>query len=141
MEYTFIRTGFEWLDAAYVFVRSGAARLDPYELRTVVPYTYTLSERSTELHGRRKGGAGATLAARTWKTFYIGRPWRCTRRAPLIANSPDERTLKAEHMLDEDAPLWPRYLTSFLYFAPINDSEKSTGGEYFSKRLLKNIKY
>ncbi|GBP73610.1 General transcription factor IIE subunit 1 [Eumeta japonica] len=29
----------------------GAARLDPCELRTVVPYTYTLSERSAELHG------------------------------------------------------------------------------------------
>ncbi|GBP93144.1 hypothetical protein EVAR_69406_1 [Eumeta japonica] len=28
----------------------GAARLDPCELRTVVPYTYTLSERSAELH-------------------------------------------------------------------------------------------
>ncbi|GBP14370.1 hypothetical protein EVAR_92362_1 [Eumeta japonica] len=34
----------------------GAARLDPCELRTVVPYTYTLSERSAELHGRRSGG-------------------------------------------------------------------------------------
>ncbi|GBP78192.1 hypothetical protein EVAR_50136_1 [Eumeta japonica] len=32
------------------------ARLDPCELRTVVPYTYTLSERSAELHGRRSGG-------------------------------------------------------------------------------------
>ncbi|GBP47565.1 hypothetical protein EVAR_40121_1 [Eumeta japonica] len=32
-----------------------AARLDPCELRTVVPYTYTLSERSAELHGRRSG--------------------------------------------------------------------------------------
>ncbi|GBP93697.1 PiggyBac transposable element-derived protein 4 [Eumeta japonica] len=31
----------------------GAARLDPCELRTVVPYTYTLSERSAELHGVR----------------------------------------------------------------------------------------
>ncbi|GBP24982.1 Pre-piRNA 3'-exonuclease trimmer [Eumeta japonica] len=30
----------------------GAARLDPCELRTVVPYTYTLSERSAELHER-----------------------------------------------------------------------------------------
>ncbi|GBP66904.1 hypothetical protein EVAR_60961_1 [Eumeta japonica] len=29
----------------------GAARLDPCELRTVVPNTYTLSERSAELHG------------------------------------------------------------------------------------------
>ncbi|GBP58859.1 hypothetical protein EVAR_50516_1 [Eumeta japonica] len=28
----------------------GAARLDSCELRTVVPYTYTLSERSAELH-------------------------------------------------------------------------------------------
>ncbi|GBP73714.1 hypothetical protein EVAR_103176_1 [Eumeta japonica] len=28
----------------------GAARLDPWELHTVVPYTYTLSERSAELH-------------------------------------------------------------------------------------------
>ncbi|GBP28324.1 hypothetical protein EVAR_11786_1 [Eumeta japonica] len=28
----------------------GAARLDPCELRIVVPYTYTLSERSAELH-------------------------------------------------------------------------------------------
>ncbi|GBP34667.1 hypothetical protein EVAR_31536_1 [Eumeta japonica] len=28
----------------------GAARLDPCELRTVVPYTYTLCERSAELH-------------------------------------------------------------------------------------------
>ncbi|GBP28500.1 hypothetical protein EVAR_22963_1 [Eumeta japonica] len=34
----------------------GAARLDPCELRTVLPYTYTLSERSPELHGRRSGG-------------------------------------------------------------------------------------
>ncbi|GBP63788.1 hypothetical protein EVAR_44889_1 [Eumeta japonica] len=33
-----------------------AARLNPCELRTVVPYTYTLSERSAELHGRRSGG-------------------------------------------------------------------------------------
>ncbi|GBP77359.1 hypothetical protein EVAR_40012_1 [Eumeta japonica] len=31
----------------------GAARLDPCELRKVVPYTYTLSERSAELHERR----------------------------------------------------------------------------------------
>ncbi|GBP94088.1 hypothetical protein EVAR_99530_1 [Eumeta japonica] len=37
--------------AAHVFVRFRAARLDPCELRTVVPYTYTLSERSAELHG------------------------------------------------------------------------------------------
>ncbi|GBP56391.1 hypothetical protein EVAR_32261_1 [Eumeta japonica] len=29
----------------------GAARLDLCELRTVVPYTYTSSERSAELHG------------------------------------------------------------------------------------------
>ncbi|GBP26973.1 hypothetical protein EVAR_95759_1 [Eumeta japonica] len=29
----------------------GAARLDACELPTVVPYTYTLSERSAELHG------------------------------------------------------------------------------------------
>ncbi|GBP97711.1 hypothetical protein EVAR_101202_1 [Eumeta japonica] len=28
----------------------GAARLDPCELRTIVPYTYTLSGRSAELH-------------------------------------------------------------------------------------------
>ncbi|GBP57054.1 hypothetical protein EVAR_45810_1 [Eumeta japonica] len=34
----------------------GAAPLDPCELRTAVPYTYTLSERSAELHGRRSGG-------------------------------------------------------------------------------------
>ncbi|GBP04267.1 hypothetical protein EVAR_73415_1 [Eumeta japonica] len=34
----------------------GAARLDPCELRTAVPYTHTLSERSAELHGRRSGG-------------------------------------------------------------------------------------
>ncbi|GBP42020.1 hypothetical protein EVAR_95019_1 [Eumeta japonica] len=34
----------------------GAARLDPCELYTVVPYTYTLSERSAELHSRRSGG-------------------------------------------------------------------------------------
>ncbi|GBP79559.1 Elongation of very long chain fatty acids protein AAEL008004 [Eumeta japonica] len=31
----------------------GAARLDPCELRTVVPYTYPLSERSAELHDPR----------------------------------------------------------------------------------------
>ncbi|GBP51648.1 hypothetical protein EVAR_96244_1 [Eumeta japonica] len=31
----------------------GAARLDPCELRTVIPYTYTLSERSAELHARQ----------------------------------------------------------------------------------------
>ncbi|GBP19578.1 hypothetical protein EVAR_102126_1 [Eumeta japonica] len=31
----------------------GAARLDPCELRTVVPYTYTLSELSAELHDTR----------------------------------------------------------------------------------------
>ncbi|GBP30994.1 hypothetical protein EVAR_81892_1 [Eumeta japonica] len=42
----------------------GAARFDPCELRTVVPYTYTLSERSAELHGygdpplTRSGPAG-----------------------------------------------------------------------------------
>ncbi|GBP87487.1 hypothetical protein EVAR_63207_1 [Eumeta japonica] len=34
----------------------GAARLDSCELRTVVPYTYRLSERSAELYGRRSGG-------------------------------------------------------------------------------------
>ncbi|GBP92584.1 Retrovirus-related Pol polyprotein from transposon TNT 1-94 [Eumeta japonica] len=34
----------------------GAARLDPCELRTVVPYTYTLRESSAKLHGRRSGG-------------------------------------------------------------------------------------
>ncbi|GBP68289.1 hypothetical protein EVAR_57615_1 [Eumeta japonica] len=33
----------------------GAARLDPCELRTVVLYTYTLSERSAGLHSRRSG--------------------------------------------------------------------------------------
>ncbi|GBP45233.1 hypothetical protein EVAR_28981_1 [Eumeta japonica] len=33
----------------------GAARLDPCELRTVVPYTYTLSERSAELHATPHG--------------------------------------------------------------------------------------
>ncbi|GBP74872.1 hypothetical protein EVAR_99697_1 [Eumeta japonica] len=32
------------------------ARLDPCELHTVVPYTYTLSERWAELRGRRSGG-------------------------------------------------------------------------------------
>ncbi|GBP81553.1 hypothetical protein EVAR_60265_1 [Eumeta japonica] len=35
---------------------SEAARLNPCELRTVVQYTYTLSERSAEVHGRRSGG-------------------------------------------------------------------------------------
>ncbi|GBP80229.1 hypothetical protein EVAR_9715_1 [Eumeta japonica] len=37
-----------------------AARLDPCELPTVVPYTYTLSERSAELHGRRSGDVSWT---------------------------------------------------------------------------------
>ncbi|GBP39555.1 hypothetical protein EVAR_26637_1 [Eumeta japonica] len=32
----------------------GAARLDSCELRKVVPYTCTLSERSAELHGRTR---------------------------------------------------------------------------------------
>ncbi|GBP26358.1 hypothetical protein EVAR_95531_1 [Eumeta japonica] len=31
----------------------GAARLDPCELRIVLPYTYTLSERAAELHGKQ----------------------------------------------------------------------------------------
>ncbi|GBP61417.1 hypothetical protein EVAR_37949_1 [Eumeta japonica] len=39
----------------------GAPRLDPCELRTVVPYTYTLSERSAKLHGRRSGGIRLTV--------------------------------------------------------------------------------
>ncbi|GBP53412.1 hypothetical protein EVAR_48164_1 [Eumeta japonica] len=33
----------------------GTAYLDPSELRTVVQYTYTLSERLAELHGRQSG--------------------------------------------------------------------------------------
>ncbi|GBP19650.1 Mariner Mos1 transposase [Eumeta japonica] len=41
----------------------GAARLDPCELRTVVPYTYTLSERLAELHGIAGGGRAAGTAA------------------------------------------------------------------------------
>ncbi|GBP93473.1 hypothetical protein EVAR_68710_1 [Eumeta japonica] len=44
------RTEYELLTHSPDF---GAARLDPYELRIVVPYTHTLSERSAELHATR----------------------------------------------------------------------------------------
>ncbi|GBP74822.1 hypothetical protein EVAR_55092_1 [Eumeta japonica] len=41
----------------------GEARLNPSELRTVVPYTYTLRERSAELHDRRSW--------RTWRLVVV----------------------------------------------------------------------
>ncbi|GBP56929.1 hypothetical protein EVAR_33986_1 [Eumeta japonica] len=42
----------------------GAARLDPCELRTVVPYTYTLSEPSAELHDVEESAGPAVESGR-----------------------------------------------------------------------------
>ncbi|GBP77256.1 DNA fragmentation factor subunit beta [Eumeta japonica] len=53
----------------------GAARLDPCELHTVVPYTYTLSEHSAELHAQARGKIrvvtypGVALAMAVWPSI------------------------------------------------------------------------
>ncbi|GBP63592.1 Matrix metalloproteinase-25 [Eumeta japonica] len=80
----------------------GAARLDPCELRSVVPYTYTLSERSAELHGQQPSMSRAEYATIAYSrvcvsTLSVVSGVKRDRRSRAV--SLQRRTLKMPHWL------------------------------------------
>ncbi|GBP62172.1 hypothetical protein EVAR_40623_1 [Eumeta japonica] len=65
----------------------GAARLGPCELRTVVPYTYTSSERSAELHETEYGNGIRIKSMNEIESGIAPRPELKTERRGLTARS------------------------------------------------------